>query len=417
MMSDFLVVGGGVAGASAGYFLSRHGTVTLLEMEAAPGYHSTGRSAALFSEYYGNRAVKTLTAASRSFLTEPPPGFADGPLLSPRGVVALCPIGAEETFAAVLADGVTAPFPVREIDADEVERRCPVVRPGWFSRAMVKPAAMDIDVDLLHQGFLRGIRAGGGTVVTRARVRSLTCDGGVWRAGTDAGEFTGSAVVNAAGAWADEVAALAGVRRAGLVPLRRTAFIVDLPDGTDAAGWPMVADVTETFYFKPESGRLLVSPVDATPMPPGDVRPDEVDVARALERVREVTTLRIRSVAHAWAGLRTAVADDTPVVGEAPDAPGFVWLAGLSGYGVQTAPAAGRIAAAAVTGTPPPPEIAPGRLRSETMIEYPTPNPHNAGKGETGERSGSLTHLDQHIGSASSHGGQGRARGGSKGSG
>jgi D-arginine dehydrogenase len=390
-MSDFLVVGGGMAGASAGYFLSRHGTVTLLEMETAPGYHSTGRSAALFSEYYGNRAVKALTAASRSFFTEPPAGFADGPLLSPRGVVALCPAGAEETFAAVFEDGLSAPFPVREIDAGEVARRCPVVRPGWFSRAMLKPAAMDVDVDLLHQGFLRGIRAGGGTIVTRARVRSLSGRGGVWRAGTDAGEFTGSAVVNAAGAWADEVAALAGVRRAGLVPLRRTAFVVGLPDGTDASGWPMVADVTETFYFKPESGRLLVSPVDATPMPPGDVRPDEADVARTLERLREVTTLPARGVAHAWAGLRTAVADDTPVVGEVPDAPGFVWLAGLSGYGVQTAPAAGRIAAAAATGTPPPPEIAPSRLRSETAIEYSTSNQHNAEKRGTGERFGSLT--------------------------
>jgi D-arginine dehydrogenase len=390
-MSDFLVIGGGMAGASAGYFLSRHGTVTLLEMEAAPGYHSTGRSAALFSEYYGNRAVKRLTAASRSFFTEPPPGFADGPLVSPRGVVALCPAGAEEAFAAVFEDGLTAPVPVQEIDAGEVERRCPIVRPGWFSRAMLKPAAMDIDVDLLHQGFLRGIRAAGGTVVTRARVSSLTRDGGVWRAGTDAGEFTGSAVVNAAGAWADEVAALARVRRAGLVPLRRTAFIIDLPDGTDAAGWPMVADVTETFYFKPESGRLLVSPVDATPAPPGDVRPDEVDVARALDRVQEVTTLRIRRVAYAWAGLRTAVADDTPVVGEAPDAPGFVWLAGLSGYGVQTAPAAGRIAAGAVIGTSPPAAIAPDRLWGKTTIEYPTPNPDNAGNGEAGEHSGSLT--------------------------
>ena len=366
-MSDFLVVGAGVAGASAGYFLSESGSVTLLEMESAPGYHSTGRSAALFTEYYGNRTVRALTAASRAFFTAPPPGFADGPLVSPRGVVALGPVGAEETFARVLAAGLTAPTPVREIGPADVRRYCPVVRDGWYSRAMLKPAAMDIDVDLLHQGFLRGIRARGGTIVTSARVRRLTRQDGLWRATTDAGEFSAPVVVNAAGAWADEVATAAGVAPVGLVPLRRTALIVDPPENLDVAGWPMVSDVTETFYFKPESGRLLISPVDETPVPPGDARPDDLDVARAVERVQEATTLVIRSVKHAWAGLRTAVPDDTPVIGAAPDADGFVWLAGLSGYGVQSSPATGRLAAAAATGTPTAPadidlaETAPGR--------------------------------------------------------
>jgi D-arginine dehydrogenase len=351
-VSDFLVVGGGIAGASAGYFLSESGSVTLLEMESAPGYHSTGRSAALFTEYYGNRAVRALTAASRSFFTTPPPGFADGPLVTPRGVVALCPVGAEEKFAQVLADGLTAPTPIREIDPAEVRRHCPVVRDGWYSRAMLKPAAMDIDVDLLHQGFLRGIRARGGTIVTSARVRRLDRRDGVWRATTDAGAFGAPVVVNAAGAWADEVAAIAGVAPVGLTPLRRTALIADLPEGLDASRWPMVADVTETFYFKPESGRLLISPVDETPVPPGDTRPDDLDVALAIKRVQEATTLVVRSVKHAWAGLRTAAPDDTPVVGTAPDAPGFVWIAGLSGYGVQSAPATGRLAASAATARP-----------------------------------------------------------------
>jgi D-arginine dehydrogenase len=359
---DFLVVGGGVAGASAGYFLSAVGRVTLLEMESAPGYHSTGRSASLFTEYYGNRTVRALTAASREFFMDPPPGFADGRLLGPRGVVALCPHGAEERFADVLASGLTAPTPVREIDPDEVLRHCPIVRTGFFSRAMHKPAAMDVDVDLLHQGFLRGIRANGGEVVASARVRELTRRNGVWRAVTGAGEYAAPSVVNAAGAWADEVAVMAGVRTVGLVPLRRTAFIADPPDEADIARWPMVADVIETFYFKPESGRLLVSPSDATPSPPCDARPDDLDVARAIERVQEATTLVIRSVKHAWAGLRTAVADDTPVIGRAPDAPGFVWLAGLSGYGVQSSPATGRLAAAAATGADvEPAEVAPDR--------------------------------------------------------
>jgi D-arginine dehydrogenase len=375
MECDFLVVGGGIAGASAGYFLARSGRVTLLEREPVTGYHSTGRSAALFTEYYGNEVVRALTRASRAFYLAPPDGFTR-PLLTPRGVLALSPHGAEERFAEVLADGLTAPDPVREIDPGEALRYCPVLRPGWFSRAMLKPAAMDIDVDALHQGFLRGIRARGGQVVRSARLRSLARPSGMhsgWRAGTDAGEFRAGCVVNAAGAWADEVADLARVHPVGLTPLRRTAALVAAPDRPGVTEWPMVLDVTETFYFKPESGRLLLSPYDATPVPPGDARPDDLDVATAIDRVRAATTLGIRHVQRAWAGLRSAVPDDTPVIGEAPDAPGFFWLAALSGYGIQTAPAAGRLAAALVTGGTAalpgagpgfdPAAVRPGRLR------------------------------------------------------
>lgn len=350
--SDFLVVGGGIAGASTGYFLAADGQVTLLEREAVPGYHSTGRSAALFSEYYGNAAVRALTAASRPFYTEPPAGFRQA-LLSPRGVLALCPHGAEARFAEVLTAGLAAPTPVRELSAGEAKRHCPVLRPEWFSRAMLKPAAMDIDVDAVHQGFLRGISERGGRVVRSAGVRALNRRGGMWRAITNAGEFTAACVVNAAGAWADEIARLAGVAEIGLTPLRRSACIVAPPAASDVSGWPMVADVTETFYFKPESGRLLLSPADATPVPPGDARPDDIDIATAIERVQAATTLEIRHVEHAWAGLRCAVGDDTPVVGQMPGEAGFVWLAGLSGYGIQTAPAVGQLAAALATGTPP----------------------------------------------------------------
>ena len=352
MRTDFLVVGGGIAGASAGYFLAAHGQVTLLEREAVAGYHSTGRSAALFSEYYGNRAVRALTAASRTFYTAPPPGFRQE-LLSPRGVLALCPRGAEARFAEVLTAGLAAPTPVRELRPGEAEHYCPVVRPEWFSRAMLKPAAMDIDVDAVHQGFLRGISERGGRVVRSAGVRALTRLGRTWRAVSDAGEFTAGCVVNAAGAWADEIARLGGVPEIGLTPLRRSACIVAPPAATDVSGWPMVADVTETFYFKPESGRLLLSPADATPVPPGDARPDDIDIAIAIDRVRAATTLEIRHVQHAWAGLRCAVEDDTPVVGHAPGEAGFVWLAGLSGYGIQTAPAVGQLAAALATDTLP----------------------------------------------------------------
>lgn len=350
-MSDFLVLGGGIAGASAGYFLAAAGSVRLLEMEQLPGYHSTGRSAALFSEYYGGRVVRALTAASRPFFTAPPPGFAR-PLVSPRSVLALCPPGGKDRFAEALADGRSAPVPVREIGAAEVQRLCPVVRRGWYSRAMLKPAAMDIDVDALHQGFLRGIRARGGRVATSARVRGLTRDGGLWRAVTDSGEYRAPVVVNAAGAWADELAGLAGVPRVGLVPRRRTAFLIDAPPepaGPAAAGWPMVADVTETFYLRPESGGLLISPADATPVPPGDARPDDLDIAVGAARVEAATTLEIRHIRRSWAGLRSSVTDDVPVIGESPGAPGFFWLAALGGYGIQVAPAAGRLVAELAT--------------------------------------------------------------------
>jgi D-arginine dehydrogenase len=367
--SDFLIIGGGIAGASAGYFLSACASVTVLEMEPAAGYHSTGRSAALFSEYFGNGVVRALTAASRPFYAGPPPGFAASPLLSPRGVLALCPHGAEQRFEQVLAAGLTAPVPVRELRPGEAERHCPAVRPEWYSRAMLKPAAMDIDVDAALQGFLRGIRARGGRVLTSAGLRALTRRNGTWHADTAAGQFSAAAVVNASGAWADQVACLAGVRPVGLTPLRRTAFIVAPPAQTDVTGWPMVADVTETFYFKPESGRLLVSPADATPVPPGDARPDDLDVAAAIDRVRAATTLPVRRVEHAWAGLRSAVPDDTPVIGAAPDAPGFFWLAALSGYGVQTAPAAGQLAAALATGGRP----GPGTLTAPSDLARLSP--------------------------------------------
>ncbi len=336
-MTDFLVLGGGIAGAAAAHFLSVHGEVTVLEAEAAPGYHATGRSAGLFSAYYGNRVVRALTAASQAC-------WAD--LLTPRGVVALAPHGAEKEFAQALADGLTAPLPARELPLDEVQRLCPIVRPGWYGRAMFKAAGLDIDTAGAHHRMLRGVQ-----VVTRARVTALHRRSGLWHASTTNGPFAAPVIVNAAGAWADEVARMAGIAALGLRPLRRTAAIIPAPDRRAVDRWPMVADVTETFYFKPESGGLLVSPADATPVAPHDVRPDDLDVARAVARFEEVTTVQVARVCHRWAGLRTTAPDDTPVVGEASGATGFFWLAGLGGYGFQVAPAVAELLAALVTGS------------------------------------------------------------------
>ncbi|MGK5446621.1 NAD(P)/FAD-dependent oxidoreductase [Streptomyces radiopugnans] len=358
-VDDFLVVGGGIAGAAAGWFLARHGRVTLLEAERVPGAHSTGRSAAVFSEYYGGLVVRALTSAGRAFYTDPPEGFSAAAPLRPRGVLALETPGREGLFEQALAAGADAPEPAVEIDRSRALELCPVLRPESFGRALYRPGVCDIDVDAVHRGFLRGLRAAGGTVATGARVGSLERRRGRWYAATPAGEFSAPVVVDAAGAWADEVARLAGAAPAGLVPRRRTAAVAELPPGLDASRWPMVCDVADTFYAKPESGGLLLSPVDAAPVPPGDVRPDDLDVAVAVHRFEAVAALRLRHVRHAWAGLRTSPGDDVPVIGPDPGVPGFHWLAGLGGYGIQTAPAAGALLAALAVGDGPPPALAP----------------------------------------------------------
>lgn len=348
MTSDVLVLGAGIAGAAAGYFLSRSARVTVLEQEDAPGRHSTGRSAALFSEYFGSPVVQALTAASRRFLAAPPAGFAEHPLLHRRGVVTVALPGEEAAFEAALA-GARA-VGAAELTGTDARALWPALRPDRYARAMHKPAAMDLDVAAVHQGYLRGVRAGGGRVATRARARGLRHDGRGWVVSTPAGEYAAPVLVDAAGAWADTLAGLAGAAPVGLVPRRRTACLLD--PGVDAAAWPLLNDVPETFYAKPESGGLLVSPADAEPAPAGDVRARDLDVAVGLDRLERATTLPVHRVRRAWAGLRTSPPDDLPVVGADPGRPGFFWLAGLGGYGVQLSPAVGRLLAAAVLGEP-----------------------------------------------------------------
>lgn len=363
---DFLVIGGGIAGAAAGCFLSRHGRVLLLEAEVAPGMHATGRSAALFSEYYGNTVVRALTSASRSFYTDPPEGLEGVEPLRPRGSLVLSgapgtadPERDDEEFERALHGAPNAAEPAVEIGRAEALRLCPVLRPEAFRRALFKPGARDIDVDAVHRYFLKTLRSAGGRVQVGARIRSLRRTGGLWTAATADAAYTAPVVVNAAGAWADEIAGLAGVAPAGLVARRRTLALIPAPEGHDVRGWPMIGDLAEGFYAKPESGGLLVSPCDTTPLAPCDARPDDADVALGLERLAAATTLRPRRVTHCWAGLRSAAADDVPLLGPAAHAPGFHWLAGLGGYGIQTAPAAGRLLADLVAGVPPGPDLAP----------------------------------------------------------
>ena len=351
---DVIVVGAGIAGASAAWHLAASRRVLLLEREAQPGYHATGRSAAIYSEAYGNAAVRAITTAGRAFFENPPAGFAAHPLLGPRGALF---VGREDQRATLeaIVEETAALVEVRRLDGAGARAICPALQPDYVACAALEPGAMDIDVAALHQGFLRGLKSAGGTLLTDAGVDALERTGGGWTVATPAGRFAAPVVVNAAGAWCDVVGLMAGAARIGLVPKRRTAFLFDPPAGSAIAGWPLVIDADEQFYFKPDAGRLMGSPADETPVEPQDVQPEELDVAIAVERIQQAADLPIRRIAHRWAGLRSFVRDKTPVAGYDSAAEGFFWLAGQGGYGVQTSPAMGRIVAHLVeTGEVPP---------------------------------------------------------------
>ena len=357
MEVDFLVLGAGMAGAAAGYFLADQGSVAILEREDSAGYHTTGRSAALYTETYGNAAIRALTVASGRFFRAPPPGFSEVPLLKPLGLLMVASAAQQQRFAEELAFGRQFAPNLRVLGRDEALARCPILREDWLDQAFLEPDAMDMDVHAIHQGFLRGLRARGGRLLTAAAPRAIERRGGLWRVETAQGAFEAAVLVNAAGAWADEVAAAVGAPPVGLVPKRRTVLIAAAPPGLSLDGWPMVGDVAESFYFKPETGRLLISPADETPLPPQDVQPDELDVALAVERMTAATRLEVRRIERKWAGLRTFAPDKTLVLGPDPALPGFVWMAGQGGYGIQTAPAAGAALAALALGEPLPAEL------------------------------------------------------------
>ncbi|HLY46858.1 MAG TPA: FAD-binding oxidoreductase [Stellaceae bacterium] len=346
--ADILVIGAGMAGASAAAHLAESARVVVLEGEDQPGYHSTGRSAALFSETYGNRAIRILTSAGRRFYEERAGGLAEHPLLTPRGVMVFALPGQQSRLDAAWAELAPLDPGIRRLDAREARALVPVLRPDKVVGAIYEPGAMDIDVHGLHTAYLRQLRRRGGRLVTRAPAAGLARAAGVWIAATPEGEFAAPLVVNAAGAWADRVAALAGLAPLGIVAKRRTALLVAPPPGIAAAHWPLTIDAAETGYFKPESGKLLVSPADETAVPPGDVQPEELDVAIAIERLLERTTIAVNRVERKWAGLRSFAADKTPVVGFDPLAAGFFWLAGQGGYGIQAAEGLARCAAALI---------------------------------------------------------------------
>jgi len=350
LTADYIIIGAGIAGASIAYWLAPHAKVILLEQESQPGYHSTGRSAALFMESYGPPQVRALTCASRAFLSSPPDGFTDHPILSPRGALMVATQGQQALLEEHEAIVRSVSDRARRLQPDEAHALVPVLRRELLLGAVYEPDASDIDVHALHQGYLRGARHAGATLLCDAPVKAMEHTQGAWRIEAGDKRLESPVIVNAAGAWSDVIAEMAGARKTGLVPMRRSAFTFAPPAGIDASCWPMFIGVDESYYVKPDAGMLLGSPANADPVHPHDVQAEELDIAIAIDRIETVSTLTIRRPQHVWAGLRSFVPDGSFVGGFDTDVPGFFWAAGQGGYGIQSSAAAGELYAALLRG-------------------------------------------------------------------
>jgi D-arginine dehydrogenase len=345
MQYDFLVVGAGISGTAAACELASHGSVLLVEAEAAPGYHATGRSAALFTPHQGTPLVQAINRASAAFFASPPAGFTDHPLLAPRGGLTIAEPGQEHLLQDLSA--LSAPGrDVLPIDVETALKLAPILRAERIGAAVHEPGVADIDVAALHQGYLRALKMRGGTLICGQRINALDRQGGLWTARTPDAQFQARIIVNAAGAWADHVAALAGVHPIGLVPKRRTAIIVDGFSGIDTRSMPTVDFTATDAYFKPDGGRIMASLGDQDPVDAQDIRPDDWEIALLADWLQRETRLTVRRIGHSWAGLRSFVPDENPVVGFDDTVPDFFWLAAQGGYGIMMAPALGRAAAA-----------------------------------------------------------------------
>ncbi|HEU0202024.1 MAG TPA: FAD-dependent oxidoreductase [Burkholderiaceae bacterium] len=366
---DFAIVGAGIAGASVGWRLAEHGRVLVLERESQPGYHSTGRSAAMFMESYGTAQIRALTRASRAFYEAPPPGFTEQTLLTPRGVLYIAQRGQEALLEEVQATLNAESNHVTRVDAAHVLTTVPVVKPDRLIGALAERDAMDIDVHALHQGFLRGLRRRGGEVLTNAELIGAQRDGALWSLRLSGNRSVQArALVNAAGAWADRVAQIAGAQPVGLQPKRRTAFTFAPPERIDCSTWPAVVGIDESYYFKPDAGQLLGSPANADPVEPHDVVPEELDVAIGIDRIQNATTLTIRRPRHAWAGLRSFVHDGDLVIGWDDRCDGFFWLAGQGGYGIQSAAGVAELAAALLLRADTPERLAAFGVDAQALV-------------------------------------------------
>lgn len=357
MKKDIIVIGGCIAGVSAAYFLSEFATVTVFEREEYLGYHSSSRSAAQFTVGISARTMRHLAAASLDFLKNPPAGFAAHPLVNRRGCLTVGRRDQEPNLARMAGYITDAAARAELIDGDQALALFPALRAEKVEAGVYEPDAMDIDADMLLQGYARGARARGAEIVTSTGITAITRDGGLWQVEAGSARVAAPLVLNAAGAWVDHVAALAGLGPIGLTPYRRTAFTFAGPAGIDCSRWPHVSNVDYRWYVQPDAGRLMGSLADAVPVPPADVHPDDIDVAQGIDNIEQDTTFRIARPLSRWAGLRSYVADRNPVCGTRADAPGFFWLAGQGGCGILTSPALGRAAAALMRGHALPPDL------------------------------------------------------------
>lgn len=358
--AEIAVVGGGIAGLSAACFLAEGKAdgrpIVVLEQEGQPGYHTTGRSAAMYTEVYGNAVIRSLVRASRRFMEVPEPRYLDRSVLSPRGALMVARADQVARIEPFLEE-MNRPDLLERLDGARCRALSPALQDDYVAAGVYEPEAKDIDVHALHQAYIRVFRSLGGQLLGDAAVTGITREGGGFALESRAGPVRAEVLINAAGAWGDEIAAMAGAAPVGLTPKRRTAITFDAPAGIDVAAWPLTFDLDEEWYFKPDAGRILASPADETPSPPCDAQPEELDIAVCVDRIERATSLQVRRLASSWAGLRSFVDDKTPVNGFDDAVPGFYWLVGQGGYGIKTSPAMGRIAAATILGRPVPADI------------------------------------------------------------
>lgn len=354
---DIVIIGGGIAGASLAWRLAREPgprSIALVEAEDQPGQHATGRSAAFYSESYGNQTIRALTTASREFYYAPPEGFSETALLEPSGALFIARKDQLDALEAHYQSTRALTPSVERQTREFALSRVPVLKPEAVEACVWEPDSQAIDVHELLQGYLRGARRGGVQVLPRQPVTSLDNQHGSWKITAGNETIEAAVVVNAAGAWAGQIGTLAGALDIGLAPLRRSVCVIDpaKADGIDGdiSGWPLVLDIDETFYFKPNGSMIWLSPAEEDPSPPCDAAPDELTLAEAVDRLERATSIGVRRIEHKWAGLRSFVADRSPVVGFDPLQEGFFWLAGQGGYGIQTSPAVSDVAAGLICG-------------------------------------------------------------------
>ncbi|MBN8848276.1 MULTISPECIES: FAD-dependent oxidoreductase [unclassified Sphingomonas] len=356
--ADFLIVGGGIAGVSAAARLAPHGRTILLEAESAFGYHSSGRSATFYHFGIGKSVVRGMTAFSRAHFESPTASGID--LSRPSPALFIATPGMLGVLDALEQEMAAYSDQLERLDADGVRAIVPALNCGGegIVAGVIDRSARRLDSEALQQDYRAALKKQGGEAITDARIAAIARDGGNWTVTTAAGEkFAAPVLINAAGAWADDIARLAGVAPLGLRPLRRTIIVFDPPEGCDVRDWPFTKTAVDDFYMLPESGRLLACPVDEVPDEPGDAQPEEYDIALAASKVEHYTSIPIRRISHSWAGLRTFTGDRVPVAGFAADADGFFWLAGQGGYGLQTSPAMSVITESLIAGTPWPNEL------------------------------------------------------------